>query len=157
MKYCLIIIAALFSAGVFAKCENGSKTVFLCTTPKGKQIELCDAGKIIEYSFGKPHKAEIIIRVPRNQVTMTPWNGMGSFMNTHVNIPNKTTVYSVYSGVYKPTSENENEPIKQEAGVEVFVNNNSVATVQCSAQIVVNELEGMDLPVSDAFNQGIAD
>ena len=69
MKIIVIVpvLAALFTANVYAECEN-SKTVFSCTTTKGKQIEVCDADKTIVYSFGKAQgKPEISIQVPRDQ------------------------------------------------------------------------------------------
>ena len=44
-----------------------AQPIFQCTTPNGKQIQLLDNGKTLEYSFGKVGKPEIVVRVLRSQ------------------------------------------------------------------------------------------
>lgn len=55
-----------------AKCAPGTKTLFACPTANGKFVEVCDAGKTLRYSFGKPGAApEIELQVPRAQASIT--------------------------------------------------------------------------------------
>lgn len=144
MKFITItsaIAIALFSSSIYAKCEVGSKTIFSCMTTKGKQIEVCDAGKTISYSFGKPQeKPEIVVKVPRNQASTYQWEGVGRYMSYSVNIPNGNTVYSVFWGVDRLSEEH-----AVEAGVNVETNNKSVATVKCSEKNIEQNIEGIAL------------
>ena len=66
----------------FAKCATGNKTIFSCTTAKGKLIEVCDAGKTITYSFGNPQTTpEIALNVPRDKATTFQWAGVGRYLS----------------------------------------------------------------------------
>ena len=142
MKIIVIVpvLAALFTANVYAECKN-SKTVFSCTTTKGKQIEVCDADKTIDYSFGKAQgKPEISIQVPRDQASTFQWAGIGSSISYAVDIPNKNTTYNVF---WNADKNSEDHPV--EAGVNVLVNKELVATVNCSGKDIVNNIEGVNL------------
>ena len=136
----------LFSGAAFAKCEKDDKTVFSCLTGKGKLIEVCDAGKTINYSFGFPNsKPEIVVTVPRNKATTTQWNGFGRHMSYSVNIPNGNTVYNVFWGVDKMLEGDETEP-QVEAGVYVEVNKKHAATVKCVGEKNIQQnIEGIEL------------
>lgn len=139
---CLALALAMPNA--HAKCETGSKTVFSCLTGSGKQIEVCDDGKTIGYSFGKPAKPEIALKVPRSQASTHQWQGIGRYESYTAEIPNGNTVYSVFWSVDKLTEQH-----AVEAGVNVMVDNNLAATVKCAKNIVSN-LEGIDLkPVQE--------
>lgn len=147
MKYFIVVpvVAVLFATNVYAKCDAGSKTLFFCSTQKGKQIEVCDAGKTISYSFGKSKtKPEIVVTVPRNQASTSQWSGMGRYMNYSVDIPNGKTTYSVFHAVDKLTEEH-----GIEAGVNVIINNKNAATVKCVEKGMINNLEGVDLKASE--------
>ncbi|MBV5320944.1 MAG: hypothetical protein JZU62_04600 [Sulfuricurvum sp.] len=136
----LFAFLSLLGMSLYGSCSNNSNTIFYCMTKKGKQIEVCDNKSTIEYSFGKPKtKPELVINVPRQQVTTTQWNGMGSFMSYSIDIPNANTVYNVFWGVDRM-----NESHAIEAGINVFINRKQVATVQCSDKIESN-IEGIDL------------
>lgn len=142
MKIIVIIpvLAVLFTSNVSAKCEQ-SKTLFSCLTTKGKQIEVCDAGKTIGYSFGKPQKKpEIAIDVPRELASTYQWAGVGRTMSYAVDIPNGKATYSVFYGVDRLTEDH-----AIEAGVNVLINNELVTTVNCSGKNIVSNLEGVDL------------
>lgn len=141
MKSIVIIpvLAALFSANAYAKCEN-SKTLFSCITTKGKQIEVCDANKTIDYSFGKPQgKPEVTVKAPREQASTFQWSGVGA-MSYAVDIPNKETVYNVFW-----SADRVSEDHAVEAGVNVLVNKKQVATVRCTGKDIVNNIEGVKL------------
>ena len=132
----LLVVLSMASVGQ-AACQ--SKTIFSCMTSKGKQIEVCDSGSTIEYSFGKPHaKPEKYLKLPRNQVTTTQWAGIGRHISYSVEIPSGDTVYSVFSSFDKIEN-------KDEAGVAVIIKGKYVTTVQCSGKEVVNNLEGVKL------------
>lgn len=134
-----IVLLSVLGITLYGSCTN-STTIFSCITKKGKQIEVCDKKSTIEYSFGKPKtKPEIVINVPRQHVTTSQWNGMGSFISYAIDIPNANTVYNIYWG-----ADRMNESHEIEAGVNVFVNKKQVTTVQCSDKIE-NNLEGIDL------------
>lgn len=141
-QYAVISIATmLLSSGAFAQCEGGSKTLFSCSTTKGKQIELCDATKTIDYSFGKPNeKPEIVVKAPRNQASTSQWAGIGRYISYSVDVPNGNTTYSVFFSTDKNADAH---PI--EAGVNVSIKNKLVATVKCMEKGIVNNLEGVDL------------
>lgn len=136
-----VIAVVLFAQNAFAKCEGGSKTVFSCLTTKGKQIEVCDAGETMEYSFGKPKgKPEIVVKIPRSQASTSQWNGMGRYMSYSVDIPNGNTTYNVFWGVDRLTDEH-----AIEAGVNVLISNKMAATVKCSGKKIEQDMEGIDL------------
>lgn len=140
-----VLVVVLFTANAYAICEVGSKTVFSCMTAKGKQIEVCDAGKTIEYSFGKPKvKPEIVVKVPRKDVSTSQWDGMGRYISYSVNIPNGSTTYNVFWATDKLTEEH-----AVEAGVNVETNNKLLATVNCSGKNIKQNLEGIDLKAAE--------
>jgi hypothetical protein len=146
MKIIVIVpvLAALFSTNVYAKCEGG-KTLFFCTTVKGKQIEVCDSEKTIDYSFGKPQeKPEIDIKVPRDQASTFQWAGVGSSESYAIDIPNGKATYNVFWGVDRLTDAH-----AIEAGVNVLMDKNLVTTVKCSGKDVVNNIEGVKLKATE--------
>lgn len=138
----ICLAAALLSAqSAYAKCTNGSKTVFSCITTKAKVIEVCKTKSTIAYSFGKPHaKPEIEVKILRQQASTFQWAGIGRYMSYAVDIPNGNTTYSVFWGVDRITPEH-----AIEAGVNVLINNNLKATVPCSGKNIEQHLEGIDL------------
>lgn len=139
------VLTLLFSSPVFALCASASKTIFYCTTAKGKQIEVCDSKKTIDYSFGKPDmKAEIVVKVPRAQATTWQWRGVGRWQSYSVDVPNGNTTYNVFWGrdALAPNS-------PPEAGVNVLNNDRIVTTVLCATKGIVQALEGIDLKVID--------
>ncbi len=130
-----------------AACEPDSKTVFSCQTAKGKLIQVCDSGKTIDYSFGKPELApEMVVRAPRNEASTFQWQGIGRYINYSVSIPHGNTVYSVFWSLDKLS-----ESHAIEAGVNVEVNKKLVATVPCvDGKRAVQNIEGIDLkPAAD--------
>ena len=135
-----VVLIASFSSTVYAACEGG-KVMFSCATNKGKQIELCDMGKTINYSFGKAQETpEIVVQAPRDTASTYQWAGVGSTMSYAVDVPNGKTTYSVFWGVDRMT---DTHPI--EAGVNVLNNNKLVATVNCVEKGIINNLEGVNL------------
>ncbi|SFI24164.1 hypothetical protein SAMN04515618_114134 [Collimonas sp. OK307] len=135
----------MFSSFAYAKCEGGSKTLFSCSAKSGKQIEVCDAGSTISYSFGKPQsKPDIALAVPRKFASTSQYQGIGRDMTYSVDIPNGNTTYSVFFSSDKLGDHN------IESGVNVSIDNKPVATVNCSGgKDIVNNLEGVDLKPSE--------
>ena len=134
------VLAALLTTNVYASCE-GSKTLFFCNTVKGKQIEVCDAGDTINYSFGKAKQTpEIAIKVPRDKASTYQWAGVGRSESYAVDIPNGKTTYNVFWGVDKMTDEH-----AIEAGVNVLIDNELITTVKCAEKDLVSNIEGVDL------------
>ena len=138
----LAVAVALFSPSAFASCEHGSKTVFSCFTAKGKHIEVCDDGKVIEYSYGKSSmKPEIVVKIPRDHASTSQWAGIGRYMSYAVDIPNGNTTYSVFWGVDRLTDKH-----LIEAGVHIAVNKRLAATVKCAGEKnILQHIEGIDL------------
>jgi len=130
------------SASAHAGCEQGTPTVFSCHAAKGKRIQVCDAGKTIDYSFGKAGSApEIVVRAPRSQASTYQWKGIGRYLSYAVQVPNGDTTYNVFWGADRLTEEH---PI--EAGVHVEVKGKLVATVKCVGEKhIVQNIEGIDL------------
>lgn len=138
--------ALSFSSGVLAQCALGEKTVFSCLTSKNKQIEVCDAGKTLSYSFGKvTAKPEIVLSVMRDQASTTQWQGMGRYMSYSVNIPNGDTNYNVFWGVDRLSDDH-----AIEAGVNVEVKQKLVATVKCAIdKEIIQNIEDIDLRTAE--------
>jgi hypothetical protein len=129
-----------------AACEQGSKTVFSCLAAKGKLIQVCDAGKTIDYSFGKPGATpEIIVRAPRSEASTFQWQGVGRYLSYAVEVPNGNTTYRVFWGADRLTDAH-----AIEAGVHVEVNKQHVATVKCvGTKPIIQHIEGIDLKPSE--------
>lgn len=139
-------VAALFLTSTGGACPNNSETLFFCDTQKGnKQIEVCDAGKTISYSFGKKgQRPELALAVPRAEASTYQWQGIGRWMSYSVNIPNAEHVYTVFWGVDRLE---EKHPI--EAGVNVEKNGKLLATIYCKEKGLINNLEGVDLKAAE--------
>lgn len=142
-KLAAILIATfIFPGYAAAKCDKDEQTIFSCLTGKSKLIEVCDAGKTVSYSFGFPNsKPEIVVTVPRNKASTYQWEGIGRYISYSVNIPNGNTVYNVFWAVDKLSDEH-----AIEAGVNVEINKELVATVQCVGEKnIVQNIEGIEL------------
>lgn len=128
-----------------SSCGNGGVVLFRCSTVKNKTIELCDAGKSIEYSFGPTNeKPEMFLRVPRSEVRTTQYEGVGRWESYSVDVPNGDTTYSVFWGLDKLSS---NHTI--EAGVNVEKGGKQVGRVLCAPNTkVLQNLEGVKLKSS---------
>jgi hypothetical protein len=145
MKYPAIIsllLIYLFSTPLYAKCDNDSQTLFFCKIQKsGKLLEVCDAGKTINYSFGKANKKpELALALPRNKVSTYQWSGVGRYENYSVMIPNGDTTYNVFWGIDKLA-----EGFPVEAGVTVEIKGREVARILCVNNTVVHKLIGVNL------------
>ncbi len=134
---CLFV--SLFAASVtHAACTN--KTIFACTTSKGKFVEVCDADKTIQYAFGKKGaKPELALTIPRAAASTRQWDGMGRYMSYSVQIPNGNTVYEVFSSVDKMTEEGE-------SGINVEIAGKHAATLTCKPETVIDNIESVALP-----------
>jgi hypothetical protein len=133
--------AGLFTPSAFAKCEAGSKTLFACTTAKGKLIEVCDAGKTIGYSLGKRGaKPDVAFKVPRERVTTYQWKGIGRTISYSVDISHGDNTYSIYENSDKMV-----EKPSIQRGVHVFSNGKLLANMKCIKQTNAFYLEGVDL------------
>lgn len=139
------VVAAAVALGpslALAACEKGTETVFSCLTSRGKQIEVCDSGKTIDYSFGVPgSKPEIVVRALRNAATTRQWKGIGRHMSYSVQVPNGNTVYDVYWGVDRL-----DEKHPEDGGVVVVINGKEAANVACAkGRPIVQGMEGIKL------------
>lgn len=135
---CLLAAGAMQASPVYASCK--SKTIFSCTTTKGKVVEVCDAGPNIQYSFGKKGATpEMAIAIPRRKASTYQWDGMGSGMTYTVRIPNGNTVYEVFSSADRNTQE-------ISSGINVEIGGKQVATLTCKPETVIDNIEGAQLP-----------
>jgi hypothetical protein len=141
---CLLTVAV--SLPVSADCGTGAKTVFSCLTAAGKQVQVCDAGRTIDYSYGRPgQKPEIVVQAPRASASTYQWAGVGRSMTYRVDIPNGDTRYSVFW-----SADRLSEQHAIEAGVTVERNGEELATVRCLVdKKLVQRIEGIDLKPSD--------
>jgi len=143
LKLVVVFAAAAILAvpGAKAACESGSQTVFSCLTAKGKVIQVCDTGKTIDYSFGKPGQPEIVVRAARAQASTFQWQGVGRNISYTVNVPNGNTTYNVYWAADRLS---EAHPV--EAGVNVEKDRKRIATVRCVGEKhIIQAIEGIDL------------
>lgn len=139
-----ILVAAIAApVAASAECAHSAKEVFFCEASKGRVIQVCDAGKTIEYTFGKPKQPDIVLAAARDTVTTRQWSGMGP-MSYSVRVPNGDTSYTVF------WSFDRNPDHDPDAGVEVEIKGKVAATVQClSKKQVRNGLEDIDLPPAE--------
>ncbi|MBA4257354.1 MAG: hypothetical protein C0445_15980 [Polaromonas sp.] len=135
-----------FPLAAEAACPKGSPTVFACLSGQGKRIQVCDAGRTLDYSFGRPGSPpEITLRVPRRDAATFQWAGVGRYLSYTVELPNGNTLYRVFWGADRLT-----EAHAVEAGVHVEVNQRLVATVRCVGERhIVQNIEGIDLKPAD--------
>ena len=114
-----------------------AQPIFQCTTPNGKQIQLLDNGKTLEYSFGKVGKPEIVVRVLRSQARYYDWRGVGRSIAYSVDIPNGDVVYNIHHAY---------DRIEQKiaAGVAVQMPSNQWVEVNCHPKAIrVNQLDNV--------------
>jgi hypothetical protein len=143
LLFLIVLSGVLTSLNALATCAKGSKTLFACTTAKGKRVEVCDAGKTIGYTFGKPGaKPEIVLTLPREQVTTYQWLGIGRTISYSVDIPSGDITYSVYENLDKMV---EYPDVKR--GVYVFSKGKLLADIKCLKQTNEFYLEGVDLAI----------
>jgi len=95
IKSTVIAVAALlFSSSVYASCEGKDKLLFACLTEKGKQIEVCNFGQTIRYSYGRPKtKPEIVVIVPREKVAGSSCSTCGRYLTNSVTIPSENAFF----------------------------------------------------------------
>ncbi|MGV6810343.1 MAG: hypothetical protein ACWA5U_10770 [bacterium] len=130
----------MFSSHAYAACNN-SETLFSCTTTNNKHIEVCDANKTIQYTFGKVgKKPELSVAAVRDEVTTWQWQGVGRYMSYSVTVPNGDYKYRVFWGVDRLSPDS-----AEEAGVDVEKNGKLLATVKCKSDAITQNLEGVDL------------
>ena len=122
-------------------CELSSKRVFVCITKSNrKRIEVCEADTTFVYSFGKVGATpELMISVPKTQVTGFQWSGFGRYINYAIDFPNGVTQYSVYSSVERDPNGT------SEAGVSVSRNGNRIAKIKCDMTTTDSDLNGLTL------------
>ncbi len=134
----IAVTALLVSPAVYANCEGKNKLLFACLTAKGKQIEVCNFGQTIRYSYGRPNaKPEIVVVAPREKVAGISWSGIGRYITNAVAIPNGNTIYQVSWSADK-LQEND----KLEGGVEVITNDKS-KVISCRSEPSIDNTEGI--------------
>jgi hypothetical protein len=146
LLFLIIMVGAIASFNALATCAKGSKTLFACTTAKGKRVEVCDAGKTIGYTFGKPGaKPEIVLNVQRKLATTYQWNGVSTYFGNKVSITSGKTIYTVFYEIERPLTGDLDRKLKEEAGVEVEVNGRHLTTIQCAKKNIVSDMDDVDL------------
>lgn len=132
-----LILALSHSASVEAACKL--KTIFSCTTTKGKTVEVCDAGEKIQYTFGNKGAAnELVLAIPRAVASTYQWDGIGRSMIYSVQIPRGNTIYEVFRLADKVSQE-------VTSGINVVVDGKPAATLTCKPETVIDNIEGVAL------------
>ncbi len=141
-----IVAGFALSTLVHAACAKDTTTFFSCLTGQGKRIQVCDAGKVIAYSFGHPNaKPEIVVLAPRDHASTYQWRGVGRAVHYSVNVPNGDTTYRVFWSLDRLA-----QTPRIEAGAEVEVGRKRVATVHCVGEKpIVQKIEGIQLKPSE--------
>src|ERR1035437_8895272 len=128
----IAVAALLVSPAVYANCEGKDKLLFACLTARGKQIEVCNFGKSIRYSYGKPNaKPEIVVIAPSDKVAGISWSGIGRYITNAVAIPNGNTIYQVSWSADKLQESDE-----LEGGVEVIIKDKS-KRISCRLELSI--------------------
>jgi hypothetical protein len=137
---CIAFSLVSYASASYAACP--SKTIFSCTTTKGKAVEVCESPKTIDYSFGKKGaKPEMALSVPRSAASTRRWNGIGRNMYYSVLIPNGKATYEVFSNVDKFDEETS-------YGIYVVVGGKELATISCKPNTVTDNIS--DVTLKDA-------
>jgi hypothetical protein len=135
---CLVCLVAA-APNVHANCGEKQRGLFSCETAKGKQIEVCNFGQTVRYSFGKPEaKPEITVSVPKDKAAGTSCYACGRYISHSIDFPNGNTIYRVSWSADKLSDTG-----KIEGGVEVIVNGESKAIISCVSEPIIGELEGI--------------
>lgn len=122
-------------------CNPGEKVLFTCSTESHKRLTLCESKASIVYAFGKEGlRPDIVITVPRKEAATWQWPGIGRYINYSVEVPNGALTYRVYSSIDRNAGD-----AAYEAGVEVLKKEESIATVRCEKDSIINHLEDVDL------------
>jgi hypothetical protein len=120
--------------------SSDRKLLFSCDTENGKQILLYDSGQTIDYSFGRPNQTpELALNVLRSEASTWQWAGVGRAITYSIEVPNGNVLYTVFWN-FDRLAENRRE----EAGVNVSIDQKLTTTVNCSSNIV-NQMQGVDL------------
>lgn len=147
MKRALCLAAALIPIAqpAMAACRTGEVEVFACTTERGKEVLVCDAGETLSYAFGrKGAPPELALRVPRPAASTFQWRGMGRWMSYAVTVPNEGTAYTVHWAVDRLGVDH---PV--EAGIRVERDRKTLSSIECRQGTVRQQMEGIDLRASD--------
>jgi hypothetical protein len=118
----------LATTSAFANCGT-QQTLFNCTTSKGKQIEVCDAGSVIQYSFGRlGKKPELALSMKRDEIRSNEvdWKGVAL---RNVQFTNGEYIYNVNS------SEDRAHSV---AGVQVYTKKGVIADIKCAGAVTDN-------------------
>lgn len=139
------LTAVMLPVAAQAACPKDN-TIFACTTTNGKFVEVCDAGKVIQYTFGRSGETpELALSVPRDQASTFQWPGVGRYINYSVKIPNDNTTYQVFTSAERLFEGDEDTDASYTAGINVEVDGRHVATVDCKMDTVIDNMEGIDL------------
>ena len=122
---CLIAVLGL---GVFvatsAACDS-DRLVLSCATALGNQVELCDEGSTVRYSFGEPGLApQLVITMPKSEVQRAPLRELGKIESYALRIPYREATHVLYWSL----DDAGDEP---DAGVRVLVEDRLRATMHC--------------------------
>jgi hypothetical protein len=117
-------IALVVSGRAAAACDPGG-LVFSCATALGNEIQLCDDGSSVRYTFGEPGRApQLAITMPKGEVQKAPLREFGKVESYALKIPYREATHVLYWSL----DDFGDEP---EAGVRVFVDDRLRATMQC--------------------------
>lgn len=140
------LVSTCLASDAWADCSRVHKTVFSCTTPKGKVIELCDTRRELEYRYGTPGAYEVQFRIPRTLAATNQWKQTGRYQSYSVELPAGNADYTVFW-----STDRESTKPRVDAGVLVEVDGRHVATLICSERHpITQEMEGIDLPSLEA-------
>lgn len=138
----LLLATLLLPATALAACPAGQQTLFACTTTNAKQIQVCDAGRTIGYTFGRTgQRPELALNVPRHRASTYQWPGAGRTTTYSVTVPNGDTRYTVYSTFDRLADE-----LDFQHGIDVHVGGKQVANLRCREDGLIDALEGVGLP-----------
>jgi hypothetical protein len=122
------------SAVAHAACEPQGALVFSCATSRGNHVELCAEGSAVRYSFGEPGRApQVAVTMPRDEVRLVPWRALGKVESYALMIPFRESTHVVYWTLDDPGDQ-------PEAGVQVLVDGEPRATMQCVPAQVLNNI-----------------
>jgi hypothetical protein len=124
VRYWLAALAIVVSGRGAAACDPGN-LVFSCATALGNEIQLCDDGSWVRYTFGEPGLApQLAITMPKGEVRKAPLRELGKIELYALKIPYREATHVLYWSL----DDAGDEP---EAGVRVFVDDRLRATMQC--------------------------
>ena len=96
MKRVFLFLLFCISTSAQAECSGGAEELFQCSFDSGYQLNICLQEGAVTYMYGADGKMpELILSRRVEDVTMTPWPGIGRTFWEEINVRNQGVTYTI--------------------------------------------------------------